>query len=75
LGDHHRVHSVGGHLYEMAGDREAAIDEFRAAAAGTVSVPERDYLVAQAARLAAALIVSPQSGERGCERVVPTEQP
>jgi len=75
LGDHHRVHSVGGHLYEMAGDREAAIDEFRAAVAGTVSVPERDYLVAQAARLAAALIVSPHSGERGCERVVPTEQP
>ncbi len=75
LGDHHRVHSVGGHLYEMAGDREAAIDEFRAAAAGTVSVPERDYLVAQAARLAAALDGEPHSGERGCERVVPTEQP
>ncbi len=59
LGDHHRVHSVRGHLYEMAGDREAAIDEFRAAAAGTVSVPERDYLVAQAARLAAALDADP----------------
>ena len=53
LGHHHRLHSVRGHLYEMAGDREAAIAEFRAAAAGTMSVPERDYLVAQAARIAA----------------------
>ena len=52
LGDHHRLHSVRGHLYEMAGDRAAAVDEFRIAAAGTISVPERDYLVAQAARLA-----------------------
>lgn len=52
LGDHHRLHSVRGHLYEMAGDRAAALDEFRIAAAGTISVPERDYLVAQAARLA-----------------------
>ena len=65
LGDHHRVHSVRGHLYEMAGDREAAVDEFRAAAAGTVSVPERDYLVAQAARLAAALGGEPRRATRG----------
>jgi RNA polymerase sigma factor (sigma-70 family) len=52
LGDHHRLHSVRGHLYEMAGDRAAAVDEFRIAAAGTISVPELDYRVAQAARLA-----------------------
>src|SRR5439155_462187 len=54
---------------------QGTIGEYRAAAAGTVSVPERDYLVAQAARLAAALIVSPHSEERGCERVVPAERP
>jgi RNA polymerase sigma factor (sigma-70 family) len=64
LGDHHRVHSVRGHLYEMASDREAAIDEFRAAAGGTMSVPERDYLVAQAARLAAALDGEPRRASR-----------
>ena len=58
LGDHHRLHSVRGHLYEMAGDRAAAVEEFRIAAAGTISVPERDYLVAQAARLAHELAVS-----------------
>ncbi len=35
----------------MTGDRERALAEFRAAAAGAMSVPERDYLVAQAARI------------------------
>ena len=34
LGDHHRVHSVRAHLLELRGDSEAAIAEFRAAAAG-----------------------------------------
>ena len=43
------------HLLELAGDTDAAVAEFRAAAAGTMSVPERDYLVAEAARIAAEL--------------------
>jgi RNA polymerase sigma factor (sigma-70 family) len=54
LAGHHRLDAVRAHLFEMAGDRSAAIAHFRAAAAGTASLPERHYLTAQAARLAAA---------------------
>jgi len=36
----------------MAGDREAAIAHYQSAAGRTTSRPERDYLMAQAARLA-----------------------
>ena len=43
-----------GHLLEMAGDHQAAIAHYRAAAAGTTSTPEWNYLTTQAARLAAA---------------------
>jgi len=38
----------------MAGDREAAIALYRSAAGKTTSVPERNYLMAQAGRLAQA---------------------
>jgi RNA polymerase sigma factor (sigma-70 family) len=54
LGDHHRLHSVRAHLLEQAGDPEAAIAEFRAAAARTDNLRERNYLTTKAARLAAA---------------------
>ena len=37
----------------MAGDRQAAIACYRAAASRTTSIPERDYLTTRAARLAA----------------------
>ena len=37
----------------MAGDGERAIAHFEAAAEGTTSLPERNYLTTQAARLAA----------------------
>ena len=40
------------HLLEMAGDSEAAITHYRIAAGRTTSIPERNYLIAQAARLA-----------------------
>jgi RNA polymerase sigma factor (sigma-70 family) len=50
--DHHRLHAVRAHLLEMAGDRDAAIAHFRAAAGRTASIPERNYLMAQAGRLA-----------------------
>ncbi|HET7219069.1 MAG TPA: sigma-70 family RNA polymerase sigma factor [Vicinamibacterales bacterium] len=50
---HYRLDAVRGHLYEMAGDREAAIAHYRAAAARTTSVPERNYLTLKAAKLAA----------------------
>jgi RNA polymerase sigma factor (sigma-70 family) len=52
LGDHHRLHAVRAHLLERAGDAQAAIAEFRAAAARTTNLRERQYLTTQAARLA-----------------------
>lgn len=51
LAGHHRLHAVRAHLLEMVGDHAAAITHFRIAAEKTSSVPERDYLIAQAARL------------------------
>jgi RNA polymerase sigma factor (sigma-70 family) len=48
---HHRVHAVRAHLLEMAGDREAARANYRAAARRTTSLPEQRYLEARAARL------------------------
>jgi predicted RNA polymerase sigma factor len=53
LGDHHRVHAVRAHLQELAGDSAAAVDGYRAAASRTANLPERHYLLAQAARLTA----------------------
>jgi hypothetical protein len=37
-----------------AGERERAVAHYRAAAERTTSIPERDYLVARAARLSSA---------------------
>ncbi len=51
LQGHHRLHAVRAHLLEMAGDLEGAIANYRMAAGKTTSLPERDYLTAQAARL------------------------
>jgi predicted RNA polymerase sigma factor len=48
----HRLDAVRAHLLERAGDAEAAIAHYRAAARRTASLPERDYLTAKAARLA-----------------------
>ena len=39
MADHHRLDAVRGHLQEMAGDREAAIEYYRAAAMRTTSHP------------------------------------
>jgi len=50
LRGHYRLDAVRAHLYEMAGDEERAILHYRAAADGTASVPERDYLNMKAAR-------------------------
>jgi len=50
---HYRLDVVRGHLFEKAGDRERALAHYRAAAERTASIPERDYLVTKAARLAA----------------------
>jgi RNA polymerase sigma factor (sigma-70 family) len=51
MSGHYRLDAVRGHLHEMAGDRDAAIEHYLAAAGRTTSVPERNYLVNQAARL------------------------
>jgi predicted RNA polymerase sigma factor len=53
LAGHYRLDAVRAHLHEMAGDTAAAIAHYRAAAKRTTSIPERDYLTTQAARLTA----------------------
>ena len=75
LGDHHRLHSVRAHLLELAGDTDAAIAEFRAAAARTTNLREQQYLTTQAARLtgqrrSAAGPGRPERGRMGAERRV-----
>ncbi len=51
LAGHHRLDAVRAHLLEMAGDSEAALEHYRAAASRTTSLPERRYLTTRAARL------------------------
>jgi len=51
LAGHHRLDAVRAHLLERAGDREGAIAHYRTAAGRTTSLPERNYLMTQAARL------------------------
>jgi len=50
IADHHRFHAVRAHLLETAGDRDGAVKYYRSAAAKTGSLPERNYLLMQAAR-------------------------
>ena len=50
---HHRLHAVRAHLLDQAGDLMAAQAAYAEAARRTTSVPERRYLQAQTARLAA----------------------
>ncbi|MFB9308778.1 RNA polymerase sigma factor [Agromyces hippuratus] len=49
--DGKRLASVRAHLLERAGRSAEAIDEYRSAARMTLSIPERDYLLARARRL------------------------
>jgi RNA polymerase sigma factor (sigma-70 family) len=51
LADHHRLDAVRAHLLERAGDFTGAVNHYRAAAGKTGSLPERNYLLTQAARL------------------------
>jgi predicted RNA polymerase sigma factor len=51
LNGHYRLDAVRAHLLEMAGDRQAALAHYRAAADRTTSLPEQRYLTRQAARL------------------------
>ncbi len=52
IAEHHRMDAVRAHLLEMAGDSQAAVKYYRKAASKTVNLPERTYLLMQAARLA-----------------------
>jgi RNA polymerase sigma factor (sigma-70 family) len=54
LADHHRLDAVRAHLLELTGDREGAATLYRTAAGKTASLPERNYLLTQAARLSSA---------------------
>jgi len=51
VAEHHRLDAVRAHLLELAGDREGAVRHYRTAAGKTASLPESNYLLAQAARL------------------------
>jgi RNA polymerase sigma factor (sigma-70 family) len=51
LTGHHRLDAVRAYLLEMAGDRSGAIEHYRLAAERTTSLPERNYLLTQVARL------------------------
>ncbi len=51
IAEHHRMDAVRGHLLEMAGETEAAARCYRAAAGKTANLPERNYLLLQAARI------------------------
>lgn len=51
LKGHHRLDAVRAHLLELAGEHDRAIVHYQAAAARTTNVPERNYLLSQAARL------------------------
>ena len=50
IANHHRLNAVRAHLLEMAGDHEAAAEEYRIAASRTTSVPEQRYLTLRAAQ-------------------------
>jgi RNA polymerase sigma factor (sigma-70 family) len=54
LKGHYRIDAVRAHLYERIGQRDRAIEHYRRAAAGTASLPERNYLLSKAARLSSA---------------------
>ena len=51
VAEHHRLDAARAHLLELAGDQEGAIRHYRTAAAKTANLPERNYLLTQAARL------------------------
>jgi predicted RNA polymerase sigma factor len=53
LARHHRLDAARAHLHELAGDTDAAIAHYDAAAKRTTSIPERNYLTTQTARLRA----------------------
>lgn len=55
LAGHYRLEAVRGHLLERVGRSAEAVESYRAAAARTASLPERNYLIGRAARLLATI--------------------
>jgi RNA polymerase sigma factor (sigma-70 family) len=51
MSNHYRLDAVRAHLLELAGDHQTALAHYRLAASRTTSIPERNYLLRQAARL------------------------
>jgi RNA polymerase sigma factor (sigma-70 family) len=62
LAGHYRLAAVRAHLFERAGNREKAIEYYRAAAARTTSTPERDYLLTKLAGLQVTNAAHPSDG-------------
>ncbi|MBX7186651.1 MAG: RNA polymerase sigma factor [Vicinamibacteria bacterium] len=52
LAGHHRLDAVRAHLLEESGEAAGAVLHYRLAASRTTNLPERDYLLTRAARLA-----------------------
>jgi RNA polymerase sigma factor (sigma-70 family) len=69
LAGNHRLDAVRAHLLEMAGQRDAAVTHYRAAAGRTTSIPERNYLMTRAAGLttSSSSIASVPAGSEGSE--------
>jgi predicted RNA polymerase sigma factor len=63
VAEHHRMDAVRAHLLEMAGDSEGAARCYRAAAGKTANFAEHNYLLIQAARLAALCRQPDQAGK------------
>ena len=52
IAGHYRLDAVRAHLLDLAGNATEAATHYRAAASGTASIPERDYLLMKASRAA-----------------------
>lgn len=52
IAGHYRLDAVRAHLLDLAGNAPEAATHYRAAAEGTASIPERDYLLMKASRAA-----------------------
>jgi RNA polymerase sigma factor (sigma-70 family) len=53
LSGHYRLDAVRAHLLDMAGDPDAAVGHYQAAASRTTNLPEQHYLMTRAGRLRA----------------------
>jgi len=51
LAGHYRLAAVRAHLLEKLGEFDKAVELYRVAAAGTTSIPERNYLIGHASQL------------------------